>query len=225
MRGAHWFLGAVVIVGLVQLLQAARLFAAANHLGTPAWHRCWDVVRNSTGQPPSLKLAEACTALHTQLAALAEANFRSAAWQASLGLFLLLWGVVFSLWLRRKLPPKQFVQADAASRRGLTQVLGAMPINEALVRKLGASCAIALAVFLGCLVVANSVFDHVLAVGLAYGAAAVLAVCSLWLWVYWLAYFRRTGQTQEFWLCYCLPYIYMAYRTVDIFRRGARDGA
>lgn len=100
-----------------------------------------------------------------------------------------------------------------------------MQLNMRLIKILAAVSGGSLAVSLGAVIFAAATSSNPLPTP-AIGALPIAAFTSLfWLWAYWLLYFHRTAQRREFWLCYCLPYLYSSYRTVALLRGTSEDAA
>ncbi|MEG3906124.1 MULTISPECIES: hypothetical protein [unclassified Microcoleus] len=99
-----------------------------------------------------------------------------------------------------------------------------MQVNVRLVRAVTWSSVASFALFLA--VAPLAVFggkDVPAAIVVAPGL--VLFATQLVLLGYWLIHFHRSGQRREFWLCYCLPYIYSSYRSFALLRQRPDDAS
>jgi cell division protein FtsW (lipid II flippase) len=100
-----------------------------------------------------------------------------------------------------------------------------MPINVVLVKRLLATCVVALAVLSVILIMSSAGLNEFVPLMLIIAISVVFFLALLWLWVLWLLHFRRSGQKREFWLCYCLPYAYAIYRSMALLRFPTADDA
>jgi len=93
-----------------------------------------------------------------------------------------------------------------------------MGINIAVVTRLLVAMAASTALLLVALTLAVPARATVVPASIVALAALAWFASGLWLWVYWLVHFKRSGQKREFWLCYLLPYGYALYRSVGLVR-------
>lgn len=100
-----------------------------------------------------------------------------------------------------------------------------MQINVRFLKSLAVIGAGSSAMLFGSLILAMSAGSDRVSTPLFVFLSVSAFASLLLLWIYWLVFFYRTSQRREFWLCYCLPYLYSSYKTVAFLRKLPEDVA
>ena len=100
-----------------------------------------------------------------------------------------------------------------------------MQLNTRLIANLAIFSATGLLVMLVCTVLAELGLPTTIMSYVGIAGTVAFYIPLLWLWVYWLLYFHRSGRQGEFWLCFVLPYLYSSYRTIRFLRARVKSAA